>query len=200
MARILLVDDRPENLLALEAILSVFDHELVRACSGDEALKALLTQEFAVILLDVSMPGMDGLETAAHIKSRERTRDVPVIFLTAVHPDAEHAFRGYSAGAVDYVSKPVDPWVLRAKVAVFVDLYCKRHQLQEQAALLRGRLAGRPDEGTSRADIAAELSDRLAAVESAFAKLRPVVADPAADDVAAGLLRLRAVVEALDAR
>jgi len=200
MARILLVDDRPENLLALEAILSVFDHELVRACSGDEALKALLTQEFAVILLDVSMPGMDGLETAAHIKSRERTRDVPVIFLTAVHPDAEHAFRGYSAGAVDYVSKPVDPWVLRAKVAVFVDLYCKRQQLQEQAALLRGRLAGRPDEGTSRADIAAELSDRLAAVESAFAKLRPVVADPAADDVAAGLLRLRAVVEALDAR
>jgi len=200
MARILLVDDRPENLLALEAILSVFDHELVRACSGDEALKALLTQEFAVILLDVGMPGMDGLETAAHIKSRERTRDVPVIFLTAVHPDAEHAFRGYSAGAVDYVSKPDNPWVLRATVAVFVDLYCQRQQLQLQAALLRGRLAGRPDEGTSRADIAAELSDRLAAVESAFAKLRPVVADPAADDVAAGLLRLRAVVEALDAR
>jgi hypothetical protein len=85
-------------------------------------------------------------------------------------------------------------------VAVFVDLYCKRQQLQEQAALLRGRLAGRPDDGPSRADIAAELSDRLAAVESSFAKLRPVVADPAADDVAAGLRRLRAVVEALDAR
>jgi CheY-like chemotaxis protein len=200
MARILLVDDRPENLLALEAILSVFDHELVRASSGDEALKALLTEDFAVILLDVSMPGMDGLETAAHIKRRERTRDVPIIFLTAVHPDAEHAFRGYSAGAVDYVSKPFDPWVLRAKVAVFVDLYCKRQQLQEQAALLRSRLDGQLDGGPARADIAAELAERLAAVESAFAKLRPAVADPAADDVAAGLTRLRAVVDALDAR
>src|SRR5215207_6284624 len=155
MARILMVDDRPENLLALEAILGVFDHELVRASSGDQALKALLTGDFAVILLDVAMPGMDGLETAAHIKRRERTRDVPIIFLTAVHPDAEHAFRGYSAGAVDYVSKPFDPWVLRAKVAVFVDLYCKRHQLQEQAALLRGRLGGEP----GPADIAAEPSE-----------------------------------------
>jgi CheY-like chemotaxis protein len=200
MARILLVDDRPENLLALEAILSTVDHELVRASSGDEALKALLTEDFAVILLDVSMPGMDGLETAAHIKRRERTRDVPIIFLTAVHPDAEHAFRGYSAGAVDYVSKPFDPWVLRAKVAVFVDLYCKRQQLQEQAALLRSRLDGQLDGGPAHADIAAELARRLATVESAFAKLRPAVADPAVDDVAVGLTRLRAVVDALDAR
>jgi CheY-like chemotaxis protein len=196
MARILMVDDRPENLLALEAILSVFDHQLVRACSGDEALKALLTDDFAVILLDVSMPGMDGLETAAHIKRRERTRDVPIIFLTAVHPDAEHAFRGYSAGAVDYVSKPFDPWVLRAKVAVFVDLYCKRQQLQEQAALLRSRLGGEP----ARADITAELAERLTAVEGAFAKLRTGTTDPAADDLAAGLTRLRAVLDALDAR
>ena len=197
-----MVDDRPENLLALEAILSVFDHELVRASSGDEALKALLTQDFAVILLDVSMPGMDGLETAAHIKSRERTRDVPIIFLTAVHPDAEHAFRGYSAGAVDYVAKPFDPWVLRAKVAVFVDLYCKRQQLQEQATLLRRRLTG-PDAGSGR-DLAAELAERLAAVETAFAALRPLVTDPATApvtaDLAAGLTRLRDLVDALDAR
>lgn len=201
MARILMVDDRPENLLALEAILSVFDHELVRATSGDEALKALLTDEFAVILLDVSMPGMDGLETAEHIKRRERTRDVPIIFLTAVHPDAEHAFRGYSAGAVDYVPKPFDPWVLRAKVAVFVDLYCKRQQLQEQASLLRGRL----DRGLDgdRTDIATELSRRLSAVEEDFAKLRPELPAPAAgaaDGVAAGLTRLRAAIDALDAR
>jgi len=196
MARILMVDDRPENLLALEAILGVFDHELVRASSGDEALKALLTGDFAVILLDVAMPGMDGLETAAHIKRRERTRDVPIIFLTAVHPDAEHAFRGYSAGAVDYVPKPFDPWVLRAKVAVFVDLYCKRQQLQEQAALLRSRLGGEP----ARADITAELAERLAEVESAFAKLRVGTTDAAADDLAAGLTRLRAVIDALDAR
>ena len=143
---------------------------------------------------------MDGLETAAHIKRRERTRDVPIIFLTAVHPDAEHAFRGYSAGAVDYVAKPFDPWVLRAKVAVFVDLYCKRQQLQEQAALLRRRLAGTGDGAAG--DIAAELAERLAAVERAVAKL--AAADPAAADltaeVAAGLTRLRAVVDALDAR
>ena len=202
MAKILLVDDRAENLLALEAILGVFDHELVSASSGDEALKALLTQDFAVILLDVSMPGMDGLETAAHIKSRERTRDVPIIFLTAVHPDAEHAFRGYSAGAVDYVAKPFDPWVLRAKVAVFVDLYCKRQQLQEQATLLRRRLTG-PDSGSGR-DLAAELAERLAAVETAFAALRPLVTDPATApvtaDLAAGLTRLRDLVDALDAR
>jgi len=134
-----MVDDRPENLLALEAILGVFDHELVRASSGEEALKALLTGDFAVILLDVAMPGMDGLETAAHIKRRERTRDVPIIFLTAVHPDAEHAFRGYSAGAVDYVSKPFDPWVLRAKVSIFVELWTKTQQLKAQAEASRER-------------------------------------------------------------
>lgn len=204
VARILMVDDRPENLLALEAILSVFDHELVRASSGDEALKALLTGDFAVILLDVAMPGMDGLETAAHIKRRERTRDVPIIFLTAVHPDAEHAFRGYSAGAVDYVSKPFDPWVLRAKVAVFVDLYHKRRQLQEQATLLRGRLREAAlAEGAvadDRADLAAELSRRLAAVEESFGKLRATAADPAADDLAEGLTRLRSAIDALTPR
>ena len=143
-ARILLVDDRHENLVALEAILSSLNQTLVTVRSGEEALKALLVDEFAVILLDVVMPGMDGFETASHIKRRPKTRDVPIIFLTAVHPDAEHAFRGYSAGAVDYVSKPFDPWVLRAKVAVFVELYAKNRQLQEQAELLRGQLGAGP--------------------------------------------------------
>ncbi len=191
--KVLLVDDRPENLLALEAILAVLDHDLVRANSGDEALKALLTDDFAVILLDVSMPGMDGLETATRIKRRERTRDVPIIFLTAFHGDPEHMFRGYSVGAVDYVSKPFDPWVLRAKVAVFVDLYEKRCQLQEQARLLRRRLDG------DGPDLAAELSGRLAAVEDGFEKLRMAVPDGAADELADHLSRLRAAVDALDA-
>src|SRR5690606_22627484 len=136
-AKILLVDDRPENLLALEAILSALDQTLVRASSGEEALKALLTDDFAVILLDVQMPGMDGFETAAHIKRRERTRDIPIIFLTAINHGPHHTFRGYAAGAVDYISKPFDPWVLRAKVSVFVELYMKNCQLREQAALLR---------------------------------------------------------------
>jgi len=139
-ARILLVDDRGENLVALEAILSSLNQVLVPVRSGEEALKALLVEEFAVILLDVVMPGMDGFETAAHVKRRPKTRDVPIIFLTAASAEPDHAFRGYAAGAVDYISKPFDPWVLRAKVSVFVELYAKNRQLREQAELLRSRL------------------------------------------------------------
>jgi len=116
-ARILLVDDRAENLIALEAILSSLNQQLVPVRSGEAALKALLAEEFAVILLDVVMPGMDGFETAAHITRRARTHDVPIIFLTAAGAEPDHAFRGYAAGAVDYIAKPFDPWVLRAKVA-----------------------------------------------------------------------------------
>lgn len=136
-AKVLLVDDRPENLLALEAILQGLDQELVTADSGEEALKRLLTDDFAVILLDVQMPGMDGFETAEHIKRRERTRHVPIVFLTAIDREPHHAFRGYSVGAVDYLAKPFDPWVLRAKVAVFLDLWEKNRQLQEQADKLK---------------------------------------------------------------
>ena len=108
-AKLLLVDDRPENLLALEAILEPLGQELVRAGSGEEALRHLLHEEFAAILLDVQMPGMDGFQTAELIKQRERTRHVPIIFLTAISKDAEHVFRGYDAGAVDYLMKPFDP-------------------------------------------------------------------------------------------
>jgi CheY-like chemotaxis protein len=155
-ARILLVDDRHENLVALEAILSSLNQTLVTVRSGEEALKALLVDEFAVILLDVVMPGMDGFETASHIKRRPKTRDVPIIFLTAASAEPDHAFRGYAAGAVDYISKPFDPWVLRAKVAVFVELYAKNQQLQEQAELLRSQLGGGPalERGTVRKAIA----------------------------------------------
>ncbi|GAA0950347.1 hypothetical protein GCM10009550_28800 [Actinocorallia libanotica] len=135
--KILLVDDREENLIALEAILSSLDQELVRARSGEEALKALLTDEYAVILLDVVMPGMDGFETARDIKRRKKTRNIPIIFLTALNSDPDYAFRGYAAGAVDFIAKPFDPWVLRAKVSVFVDLYNKNKQLERQAVLIR---------------------------------------------------------------
>jgi PAS domain S-box-containing protein len=134
---ILLVDDRAENLLALEAILEPLGERLVRAYSGDEALKCLLTEEFAAILLDVQMPGLNGFETAELIKSRERTRYVPILFLTAISKDEEYIFRGYSVGAVDYMSKPFQPDVLRSKVAVFVDLYRKQAQLKRQERLLR---------------------------------------------------------------
>ena len=124
-ASILMVDDRPDNLLALEAILQPLGYRLVQAHSGEEALRRLLHEDFAVILLDVQMPGMDGFETATHIKSRDRTRHVPIIFLTAISREVHHQLRGYDAGAVDYLAKPFEPSVLRAKVAVFVELYEK---------------------------------------------------------------------------
>ncbi|MEU2871651.1 response regulator [Streptomyces olivoreticuli] len=207
-AKILLVDDRPENLLALEAILSALDQTLVRASSGEEALKALLTDDFAVILLDVQMPGMDGFETAAHIKRRERTRDIPIIFLTAINHGPHHTFRGYAAGAVDYISKPFDPWVLRAKVSVFVELYMKNCQLREQAALLRLQLeSGQGRAGAAAAQepagLLAELSARLAAVEEqaeALTKQLDESADAAAVATAAHLERkLTGLRRALDA-
>ncbi|MDR6979189.1 CheY-like chemotaxis protein [Streptomyces sp. 3330] len=189
-AKILLVDDRPENLLALEAILSALDQTLVRASSGEEALKALLTDDFAVILLDVQMPGMDGFETAAHIKRRERTRDIPIIFLTAINHGPHHTFRGYAAGAVDYISKPFDPWVLRAKVSVFVELYMKNCQLREQAALLRLQLEGGGGKAAAAggvkesAGLLAELSARLAAVEEQAEALSKQLDDESADAAA----------------
>jgi CheY-like chemotaxis protein len=187
-AKILLVDDRPENLLALEAILSALDQTLVRASSGEEALKALLTDDFAVILLDVQMPGMDGFETAAHIKRRERTRDIPIIFLTAINHGPHHTFRGYAAGAVDYISKPFDPWVLRAKVSVFVELYMKNCQLREQASLLRLQLEGGDKnaggDAKESAGLLAELSARLAAVEEQAEALTKQLNDESTDAAA----------------
>jgi PAS domain S-box-containing protein len=136
-ARILMVDDRPENLMALEAILESLGHELVRANSGEEALRQVLLHDFAVILLDVQMPGMNGFETAQLIKSRERSKLTPIIFLTAISKDEQFVYAGYEVGAVDYMFKPFNPDVLRSKVAVFVDLYLKTEQLKEQEARLR---------------------------------------------------------------
>jgi PAS domain S-box-containing protein len=134
---LLLVDDVEENLLALEAILEPLDAGLVRARSGEEALRALLREEFACILLDVQMPHMDGFETAQLIKRRDRTKHIPIIFLTAISKDEQHVFRGYAAGAVDYVFKPFDPEVLRSKVSVFIELHRKNLELERQARLLR---------------------------------------------------------------
>ena len=138
-AKLLLVDDRPENLLALEAILEPLDTDLVRASSGEEALRQLLTEEYAAILLDVQMPGLDGFQTAELIKRRERTKHVPILFLTAISKDAEHIFRGYSAGAVDYLMKPFDPLILRSKVAVFIELWQKSEEIRQRDALLAER-------------------------------------------------------------
>ncbi|AWE50200.1 MULTISPECIES: response regulator [Streptomyces] len=128
-AGILLVDDMEDNLIALEAVLGSLNEPLVRARSGEEAMKALLRQRFALVLLDVRMPGMDGFETAANIKRLDQTKDVPIIFLTGADDEPGFAFRGYATGAADYVTKPFDPWVLRAKVSVFLELHRKNQQL-----------------------------------------------------------------------
>ena len=141
-ARILMVDDHAPNLVALEGILAPLGQELVRATSGEDALRHLLAGDFAVILMDVQMPGMDGIETAGVIKQRARNQHTPIIFLTATYKDPSHIFRGYSKGAVDYLLKPFDSEILRAKVLVFVDLWRKGEQIKRQAALLRARELG----------------------------------------------------------
>jgi len=132
-ANLLLVDDRPENLLALEAILEPLGHRLVSVTSGIAALKELLLDDFACILLDVQMPEIDGFELATLIKQRKRSQHIPIIFLTALSKDEKHVYQGYSAGAVDYILKPIDSDVLRSKVSVFVELWEKGEQIHQQA-------------------------------------------------------------------
>jgi two-component system sensor histidine kinase/response regulator len=143
MSNILLVDDRAENLRALEAVVEPLGHRTLQARSGEEALACLLKEDIALILLDVMMPGLDGFETAELIKQREKTREIPIIFLTAINQSIEHHLRGYETGAVDYISKPFDAHVLRSKVSVFLDLHEKRELLRRQAAELRLRLEER---------------------------------------------------------
>ncbi|MFC7549218.1 two-component system response regulator [Plantactinospora sp. GCM10030261] len=172
MAKALLVDDRRENLMALEAILQGLPVTPVAVESGEAALKQLLVDDFAVILLDAQMPDMDGFETASHIKRRERTRHIPIIFLTAADRDAQLALRGYAVGAVDYLTKPFDPWVLRAKVSVFVELWEKNRQLGAQSQIAREREK--------------RLRELAALVDAATTALRS--ADPEARERAAELL------------
>ncbi|TMR10399.1 response regulator [Nonomuraea turkmeniaca] len=189
--KILLVDDNDESLVALEAILRPLQQRLFKARSGQEAMKLMLRNDFAVVLLDVLMPGMDGFETATHIKRLDQTRDVPIIFLTGTEPGSGAAFRGYAVGAVDYLTKPFDPWVLRSKVAVFIELFRKTAVLVEQTTLLTqlvhdhealsdfaqrlGAVESRltslvesasGDEGLR--DTVKELADRVAAMQAAF--------------------------------
>ncbi|MDE2312603.1 MAG: response regulator [Elusimicrobia bacterium] len=136
-ANILLVDDQPEALLALEAILEDLGQNLVKARSGQEALWRLLHEDYAAILMDVQMPGMDGLETAALIRDRDKSRHIPIIFMTAAYRNEASIFRGYAVGAVDYIVKPIVPEILRSKISVFVDLARKNEMIRRQAQLLR---------------------------------------------------------------
>ncbi len=139
--KILLVDDQPENLLSAGAVLESLGEEVVKAQSGREALLHLLDNEFAVVLLDIMMPVMDGFETAALIRQRDRSRYTPIIFLTALGQNEDHVLRGYDLGAVDYISKPIVPQILRSKVSVFVELHRKSQLLAQQSKLLENRNA-----------------------------------------------------------
>jgi signal transduction histidine kinase len=164
-AKILLVDDEPKSLYALQELLSTLGENLMIAQSGEEALRLALKNDFAVILLDVRMPGIDGFETAKLIRSRERSRATPIIFLTAAADEMNSMFRGYEVGAVDYLMKPVVPEILKSKVAVFVELHRKSERLRESEEKLR-RLAAhlisvREEE---RAHIAREIHDELGQV------------------------------------
>ncbi|ETT49194.1 response regulator [Paenibacillus sp. FSL P4-0338] len=169
---ILLVDDRPENLLALEAVLESQHYKLVKANSGEEALRCLLKYEFAVIVLDVQMPGMDGIETAKLIKAREKTKDIPIIFISANSRESEHLFAGYSAGAIDYMVKPFIPQILKSKIEGFVNMYLtsKKQQIQamqlQQKTLELERMNGELIKAKEEAEIAAKAKTEFLAMMS----------------------------------
>ena len=163
--RVLLVDDRPDNLLALRAVLEPLGYELVEASSGEEALRHLLGDEFAVIILDVQMPVLDGFETARLIKGRERTRHIPIIFLTAISGEPEHYLRGYESGAVDYVYKPFEPEILRAKVNVLTELWRRGATIEQQRAELAERLVELNAANEALANQAVELERSNTALE-----------------------------------
>ncbi|CAG7645201.1 Sensor histidine kinase RcsC [Paenibacillus solanacearum] len=138
---VLIVDDRPENLLAMSSTLQSPEYRIVTAGSGEEALRRVLQEEFALILMDVQMPGLNGFETVQMIKSRERSRHIPVIFVTALSHAPEHIMRGYEAGAIDFIFKPLQPAALQHKVEQFVKMYLDRMQLEEQKELISERTA-----------------------------------------------------------
>jgi len=189
---ILMVDDSPTNLLALESILQAPERNLVSAASGDEALRYLLDNEVAMILMDVYMPGLDGLETAELIRGRDRSRNIPIIFLTADSTGGRHLSRGYSLGAVDYIVKPVEPDILRSKVAVFVELFKKTREVKRQAELLEEKNLQLENANLARLNMLIDLGQELTAehnpwrvLENFCRSARQIVE---AEDAAVGLL------------
>src|ERR1043166_3429323 len=158
-----MVDDSSTNLLALESVLRAPDRNLIRASSGEDALRYLLDNEAAVVLLDVCMPGIDGWETAQLIRGREKSRDIPIIFLTANSTGVRHLSRGYSLGAVDYIVKPVEPEILRSKVAVFVELFKKTREIKRQAQLLHEKNLELENANLARLNMLIDLGHELAA-------------------------------------
>ena len=139
--KILIVDDRPENLLVLENLIDEPDVELIKALSGDEALAHTLDHDFALVLLDVQMPQMDGYEVAELMRGNKSTRNIPIIFITAEQKEKAHIFKGYDSGAVDYLFKPLEPVVLRGKIEIFLELYRQKEELEAKTHELDKRLA-----------------------------------------------------------
>ncbi len=138
---ILVVDDREENLLAIESIIDTDEINLKKALSGNEALGLMFDYDFALVLMDVQMPGMDGFETAELMRGSDKTRHIPIIFITAINKEKKHIFRGYDAGAVDYITKPFDPDILLSKINVFIDLYQQRNTLEELTRKLESTIS-----------------------------------------------------------
>lgn len=136
-SNVLIVDDRPENILSLEALLDAPDMNIIKAYSGNEALGMILEYDFALVLLDVQMPEMDGFETAELMRSNTRTKHIPIIFVTAINKDQQHVFKGYQAGAVDYIFKPLEPEILKNKVNVFLELHSQKAALKNNNDELR---------------------------------------------------------------
>ncbi len=158
---ILIVDDEPRNLAVLESILDDPGYRLVRANSGDEALLALMADEFALLVLDVQMPGMSGFELAQLVKERRKTARIPIIFLTAYYNEIQHVLEGYGSGAVDYLHKPVNPAVLRSKVAVFAQLYRQSRELERANRLLQAEVAERRRAEERLGELNASLDQRV---------------------------------------
>jgi signal transduction histidine kinase len=171
---ILLVDDEPRNLEVLEGVLQHPEHRLVRAANADEALLALLHEEFAVLVLDIQMPGISGLELAHMVKQREKTQSVPIIFLTAFYQDEQRMLEGYNVGAVDYLTKPVNPQVLRSKVGVFVDLFRKTAELRQSNSALAREVAQRQKAEEDLRFANDELEARVQARTAALSQARDV--------------------------
>ena len=180
---VLLVDDRPENLLALEGVLKPLGARLVKARSGEDALLYLLRETFAVILLDVQMPRLDGLQTAQLIKQREQTRHIPIIFITALSRETAYVFKGYEQGAVDYLLKPIDPEILRAKVRVFCDLFVR-------GEMIRMRSVESDAKDVFLADVIHELKTPLAAAKAQAQLALHQLGDRRTDATTARSLRL----------
>jgi signal transduction histidine kinase len=177
--KILLVDDREDNLMSIEAILGTDGYQFVKANSGRQALKILLTEfDFALILMDVKMPNLNGFETAELIYERERLKHIPIIFITANNFGDENIFKGYRSGAVDYIYKPINPELLRAKVSVFVDLYKKNHKLLQQEQTLKNinksletEIADRKNSEEQVKDLNQKLLQNIERLESANKEL-----------------------------